>query len=123
MYPNQADELNFAEAYLGLGYDFGVASIGAKYSYGIDTNNAEDASADWEPENDWEVSASVPLPANISLDAVYGDYDSLGAYYLVGATITVDKFDFTVAYTANDGGDAGSDAKQDNIVVSVATSF
>ena len=122
MYPKMTDELNFAEAYLGLGYDFGVVSIGGKYSYGIDTNDVDDEASNWEPENAWEVTASVPLPANISLDATYGDYDSLGSYYLVGATITVDKFDLSIAYTANDG-DGNSDAEQDNFVATVATSF
>jgi len=122
MYPEMMDEYNFAEAYLGLGYDFGVVSVGGKYSYGIDTDDVEGEDGQWEPEDAWEVSASVPLSANISLDAVYGDYDSLGAYYLVGATITVDKFDFTVAYTANDGA-GDSDAEQDNFVATVATSF
>ena len=123
IYPNQSDEYNFAEAYLGLSYDFEVVEIGAKYYLGIDTNDVDNADDNWEPENAWEVSASVPLPADISLDLTYGDYDSLGAYYLVGATKTFGKFDLTLAYTANDGGDAGSSAEQDNFVASVGTSF
>ena len=124
MYPNMMDEYNFGEAYVGLGYDFGVVNVGAKYSFGIDTHNdVNDIDAEWEPENAWEVSASAPLPMEFSIDATYGDYDSLGAYYLVGINKSFDKFDFTLAYTANDGGVSGSEAEQDNVVVSVATSF
>ena len=122
IYANQPDALNFGEVYVGLGYDFGVASVGALYSIGVDTHNTDDA-GDWEPENAWEVSASAPLPMDLSVDVVYGDYDSLGSYYLVGVNKSFDKFDMTVAYTANDGGDYGSDAEQDSIVLSVATGF
>ena len=122
MYPNQMDELNFGEAYVGLGYDFGVASIGAKYSLGVDTHDVANSANDWEPENAWEVTASAPLPMDFSVDAVYGDYDTLGAYYLVGLNKSFGKFDFTVAYTANDG-DGVSSAEQDNFVATVATSF
>jgi uncharacterized protein (TIGR02001 family) len=121
MYPNQMDELNFGEAYVGLGYDFGVASIGAKYSLGVDTHDT-DAASDWEPENAWEVTASAPLPMEFSVDAVYGDYDTLGAYYLVGLNKSFGKFDFTLAYTANDGNGVSS-AEQDNFVATMATSF
>ncbi len=116
-YPNLMDEMNFGEAYLGLGYDFGVASIGAKYSLGVSIGDTEDL-----PSN-WEVSASVPLPMDFSVDAVYGDYEEYGAHYLVGVNYSYSKYDFTLAYTANDGGEAGSEAEQDNIVVTVATSF
>ena len=111
MYPNLLDELNFGEAYLGLGYDFGVASIGAKYSLGISTGDTEDV------PDAWEVSASAPLPMDFSIDAVYGDYDVYGAYYLVGLNKSFGKFDFTIAYTANDATD------EDNVVGSIATSF
>jgi len=116
-YPNVMDANNFGEAYLGLDYDFGIASVGAKYSLGVSI-------ADWEDVPDsWEVTASAPLPMDFSVDAVYGDYDVYGAYYLVGVNYSYDKYDFTLAYTANDGGDAGSTAEQDNIVFSVGTSF
>jgi uncharacterized protein (TIGR02001 family) len=116
MYPNQMDALSFGELYLGLGYDFGVASIGAKYYLGVDTHNTNPTS-DWEPENAWEVSASAPLPSDFSIDATYGDYDSFGSYYLVGVNKSFGKFDFTLAYTANDETD------EDNVVATIATSF
>ena len=121
MYPNQEDAYNFGEAYFGLGYDFGVASVGATYYIGIDTHNTDNAS-DWEPENAWELTVSAPIPMDMSVDVVYGDYDSLGGYYLVGLNKSYSKFDFTVAYTANDG--AGVTAnEQDNFVATIATSF
>jgi len=110
MYPNMSDEYNFAEVYVDLGYDFNVASISAKYALGIKTN-------DTDPDDNWEVGACVPLPMEFSVDLTYGDYDTLGAYYLVGVNKSLGKFDFTLAYTANDATD------EDNIVATVGTSF
>ncbi len=109
-YANESDELNFGEAYAKLGYDFEVVAVGAAYYMGIETN-------DTDPDDAWEVSASAPLPMEFSVDATYGDYDTLGAYYLVGVNKSLGKFDFTLAYTANDETD------EDNFVVSVGTSF
>jgi len=122
MYPNATDEYNFGEAYAKLGYDFEVVSVGAAYYLGVDTNDAADVADDWEPENAWEVSASAPLPMEFSVDATYGDYDTSGSYYLVGLNKSFGKFDFTLAYTANDG-NGDSDAEQDNFVATMATSF
>jgi len=110
-YPNAMDANNFGEAYIGLGYDFGVASIGATYAFGVSIGDFEDV-----PDN-WELSASAPLPMEFSVDAVYGDYDTVGSYYLVGLNKSFGKFDFTIAYTANDGTD------EDNFVATVGTSF
>ena len=109
-YPNQSDELNFGEVYAKLGYDFEVVSVGAAYYMGIETN-------DLDPDDAWELSASAPLPMDYSVDATYGDYDTLGSYYSVGINKSLGKFDFTAAYAANDETD------EDNFVVSVATSF
>jgi len=114
MYPNQSDELNFGEAYVGLGYDFGVVSVGAKYSLGVDT-----ADNDYDLDN-WELTASAPLAMEFSIDVTYGDYDEVGAYYLVGLNKSVGKFDFTVAYTAMDHDNADT---EDNFVATVGTSF
>ena len=116
MYPNQSDELNFGEAYLSLGYDFGVASVGATYALGVSTADTDDV-----PDN-WEASVAVPLPMGMSIDVVYGDYDTYGAYYLAGINKSYGKFDFTVAYTAYDG-DGNTDSEQDNVVATIATSF
>jgi len=122
MYPGNMDAYNFGEAYAKLGYDFKVVSIGAAYYLGVDTNDAANVADDWEPENAWEVSASVPLLMEFSVDATYGDYDSAGTYYLVGLNKSFGKFDFTLAYTANDGNGV-TDAEQDNFVATMGTSF
>ena len=114
MYPNQSDELNFGETYIGLGYDFGVASVGAKYSLAVDT-----ADNDYDLDN-WELTASAPLAMEFSIDVTYGDYDEVGAYYLVGLNKSVGKFDFTVAYTAMNHDNADT---EDNFVATVGTSF
>lgn len=121
-YPNDTDNLNFGEAYAKLGYDFKVVSIGAAYYLGVDTNDAELPADDWEPTDAWELSASVPLPMDISIDATYGDYDEVGAYYLLGVNKSFGKFDFTLAYTAMAYDDAASE-DEDNFVVTVGTSF
>lgn len=131
-YPSETDELNFGEASLTLGYDFEVVALSAKYYVGVDTNDVSNDSVDgWEPENGWEVGASVPLPMDISLDGTYGDYgsgeDSVGEYYSVSATKSFDKFDITVAYTGMDFDDntAGhdEDGKEANLVVTLGASF
>ncbi|MFT7003421.1 MAG: hypothetical protein ACJAWW_000768 [Sulfurimonas sp.] len=127
MYPNETDKYNFAEAYISLGYDFDVVAVGAAYYQGIDTDVD-----DWEPGNAWEVSLSVPLPMDISLDGTYGNYDdsmtsssddnTLGNYYSVSASKSFDKYDFTLAYTGMDYEDEATD-DQDNVVFTVGTSF
>ena len=115
MYPNATDEYNFGEAYAKLGYDFEVVAVGAAYYMGVETDATD-------PDNAWEVSASAPLPMEFSVDATYGDYDNSGSYYLVGVNKSFGKFDFTLAYTANDG-NGDSDSEQDNFVATMATSF
>ncbi len=110
MYPNDTDASNFAEAYLGLSYDLDGFGVGAMYYMGIETN-------DIDPDDAWEISANADLPSGFSVDATYGDYDIAGTYYLVGLNKSYGKFDFTVAYTANDETD------EDNIVATVGASF
>ncbi|MDQ7044515.1 MAG: TorF family putative porin [Sulfurimonas sp.] len=133
MYPSATDESNFAEAYVTLGYDFGVASVSAMYALGIDTNSVTNEAANgWEPGDTIEFGVSVPLPAEITLDATYGMMDdsgtlnqptnSLGDYYLVSASKSFGKFDFTLAYTGMDY-DAAASKDQDNVVLTVGTSF
>ena len=119
MYPNLSDELNFGEAYIKLGYDFEVVSVGAAYYMGVDTN-------DWKDVPDTiEASVSVPLPAEITLDGTYGSYgddDGFGDYYSLGVSKSFGKFDFTLAYTAMDWDADGVDT-EDNFVATVGTSF
>ena len=133
MYSNDTDALNFAEAYLTLGYDFGIASVSGMYALGIDTNTvANDAANGWEPGDTIEFGVSVPLPAEVTLDASYGMYDDKGTlnaatnnygdYYLVSVSKSFGKFDYSLAYTGMDYEAAGT-KDQDNVVFTVATSF
>jgi len=102
---------NFNEAYLGLGYDFGVASLGVTYSKGLD-DAPDDIAAD----------LSLPVMQGYSLDLAYGDYDTYGTRYSVGVSKSFDKVDFSVAYH-NFEHDTTSASDEKNVVVSVGTSF
>ena len=131
MYPNDTDALNFGEAYLSLGYDFDVLSVSAMYYLGVDTND-DAATGNWDPENGWEVGVSVPLPMDISLDGTYGIYgddnsdngnqNPFGNYYSIGATKSFSKFDVSVSYTGMEFDDSAT-KDQDNVVVSLSTTF
>ena len=109
-YLNEGD-INFEEVYFGLSKDFGMASIGATYSKGID--NAPD---------DIALEASAGLPQEYSFDLGWGDYDTYGTRYSVGLSKTFDKVDFSLSYNEfnHDTVDA-SDEK--NVVLSVGTEF
>jgi len=127
MYPGDTDNLNFAEAYLGLGYDFDVLSVSAQYSLGIDA----DAPGVSDFGDAWEVGVSVPLPMDVTLDGTYGNYEddakSYGDYYSVSVSKTFGKFDVSLAYTGMDydsstGGRDG-DGSDDFVVATIGTSF
>jgi len=132
MYPNDTEASNFGEAHVKLGYDFKVVSIGAAYFLGVDTNDAAVADENWEPGDGWEVSASVPLPMDVSIDATYGSYDDAGTennptnnfgdYYLVSVAKSFGKFDFTLAYTGMNYEDTANE-DEDNFIVTVGTEF
>ena len=124
MYPGATDSLNFAEAYLSLGYDFGMASVSAMYALGIDADapgvdNFGDA---------YEVGLSVPLPADITFDATYGDYEddisstAYGDYYSLSLAKSYKKFDFSLAYIDFDSNNGTAD-DQEHVVFTVGTSF
>ena len=103
--------INFEETYLGLSKDFGVASIGATYSMGID-----------DAPDDIAIDSSVKLPQDYSLDLGWGDYDTVGTRYSVGVSKSFEKVDFSIGYHefTHDTTDS-SDEK--NIVISVGTEF
>ena len=125
-YPNQVDELNFAEVYAGVAYDFGVVAIGAKYSLGIDTNNDDTVGAtQWEPENYVEADVSVPLPANFAVAAHYGMYSNIGSDYSAGVSTSVGAIGFDLSYIGfmADDKNGGSANDQDNIVFTLSSSF
>jgi uncharacterized protein (TIGR02001 family) len=133
MYPGDTKNLNFAEAYLSLGYDFTVVAVSATYNLGIDADapgvdNFGDA---------YEFGVSVPLPMEISLDGTYGNYDnkgvsgattnSWGNYYSVSLSKSFGKFDASIAYTGMDydvatNGREG-DGSDDFVVATIGTSF
>jgi uncharacterized protein (TIGR02001 family) len=114
-YPNASTALNFAEAYAGLGYDFDVLSVSAMYYLGVKTN-------DYDPDNDYEFSVSVPLPSEFTADATYGVYENMGNYYYVGVTRPAFGVDFTLAYTGMSYDDSES-SNPNNLVFTIGSSF
>ncbi len=58
---------------------------------------------------------------DISLDALYGDYNDIGNYYSVGITKSIDKFEVALSYTGIEADADNSD--QDNVVVRVGVNF
>ena len=130
MYPNNTDALNFSEAYLSLGYDFGVASISGMYYKGLQA----DAGGSDHFGDGYEFGVSIPLPMDVTLDGTYGEYDNAGDdvgganlnaygdYYSVSLTKTFGKFDVTLAQTGMDYEVAGTE-DVDYTVLTVGTSF
>jgi len=113
-YPNESDAFNFDEAYLGLGYDFGMVGINGKYSIALDSEN--------DTTDYWEVGGDIELPMEFTLAASYGDYDEVGTNYLVSLSKSWGKFEFSVAYT-DFSSDASSIYDEDHIIGTVSTSF
>lgn len=113
-YPNESDAFNFDEAYLGLGYDFGMVGINGKYSIALDSEN--------DTTDYWEVGGDIELPMEFTLAASYGDFEDVGTNYLVSLSKSWGKFDFSVAYT-DFSSDASSIYDEDHIIGTVSTSF
>ena len=117
-YPKQTVAANFAEVYASVGYDFGMAAVGATYSKGLDTAT-----------DNVEATVSVPLPAEIGLDLAYGIYNDIGTYYSASVAKSFGKFDISVAYTAIAMDSANVDANnivkddESNVVATIGTSF
>ncbi|WP_304546254.1 TorF family putative porin [Sulfurimonas microaerophilic] len=121
VYPGNTKESGWGEAYLGLSYDLEVVSVGAKYSYAIDTMDNG-----WDDQyNLLELSASVPLPYDMAIDGTYGFYENVGDYYYVGLTKSIKSYDFTLAYTGLTDSSVGSVevSKEDKATFTVGTSF
>ena len=115
-YPNAVDANNFGEVYAGIGYDFEVAALSAKYSLGIETN-------DMPVEDYVEVGVDAPLPAEFTLSAHYGLFSNVGSDYSVGVSTSLDKIDFDLSYVAFVADSATGADDQDNIVFTVSSSF
>lgn len=115
IYPNMSDEYNFAEIYFGLSKEWEKFGLSAKYSVGIETDELD-------PEDYWEVGASVKLPYEIGFSASYGDYDNIGTNYSAGLNRSFEKFDLSVAYIDfNHESDSSSD--EENVVAIVSFAF
>lgn len=102
-YPKSPSEANFADLYFSLGKDFEIAKISAKYYRGIKTNDSVVSNA-------FETSLSIPLPLDISLDTLYGQYHNIGNYYNVGFSrniyaTTKASISYMRMNTNKDGGD------------------
>lgn len=116
-YPKTNKDSGFGETYLGLSYDFDAVSIGATYSYAIDTMNNG-----WTDYNNLELSASVPLPQDFAVDVTYGLYTNIGNYYSAGVTKSYKSYDFTLAYTGMSYDDSTAD-DESKATFTIGTSF
>ena len=114
-YPNESDAFNFDEAYLGLGYDFGMVGINGKYSIALDSEN--------DTTDYWEVGGDIELPMEFTLAASYGDFEDVGTNYLVSLSRSWGKFEFSVAYTDFSADSISDLADEDHIIGTVSTSF
>jgi uncharacterized protein (TIGR02001 family) len=126
-YPGETEDLNFGEVSIALGYDFDVLSVGVKYYAGVDTNDADNSADDWKPQAGYELSTSVPLPWDLTADAMFGQYNHTGDYYSVGMTKSFERFDISVAYTGMDFDDShggvDGDGTEGNFVATLSASF
>jgi uncharacterized protein (TIGR02001 family) len=107
LYPsNEGGDLNTVEYKAGVSYDFGVVAPGATVYYSPDWYNTDDA---WR----YELSASVPLPADFKLVAKYGwnRFDNLKDYedWSVGVTKEVLGVTLGLSYTDVVGLDSKTD--------------
>ena len=122
IYPNESDNLNFAEAYFALGYDFDIVAIDAKYFVGVDTNDAKDPSDDWTPKNSIEAGITIPLPKDISFKGRAGKYVGTGVYYLTSFCKSFKKFDLSLEYTGMHY-DNSTKENEDHVLAIISTSF
>jgi uncharacterized protein (TIGR02001 family) len=102
---------NMEEVYLGLSKDFGVGSLGATYSKGLD-----------DAPDDIGVDASIAFPQDYSLDLGWGDYDTYGTRYSVGVSKSFDKIDYSLSYNEFTH-DITNEKDEKNIVISVGIGF
>jgi len=115
-YPKAQKANNFAETYISLSKDFGVASISAKYSQGVEAPTGA------KKLDDIEATISTTLPQEIGLDLTYGKYQDTGKRYLVGLSKTYGKFDLSIAYS-DFKHDTTSASDEDAIIATISTSF
>lgn len=56
----------------------------------------------------------------LTLSALYGDYDKVGNYYNVGITKALGKFEVGISYV---GIEMDNNPNQDNLIATISTSF
>ncbi len=113
-YPGATAGTDFQEIYLGLSKEISGVELGVTFYEG--TSN--------DPST-WEISAGTEL-LGLGLSASYGDYDTNGEYYSVGASkeLLSGKWpvEVSVTYTEMDY-DAAGTADQDQVVFAISKSF
>lgn len=112
IYPEDMDNLNFAEVYAGLSYTVAGVEVGATYYYGA-TNDAPSAV---------EGSASTELSDKIAADVTVGKYTDYGTYYSAALSTSMDKYDLSVAFTGIIYEDDTA-VDENNIVGTISTTF
>lgn len=120
MYPSSDAELDFQEITLSLGYEIDALSLGASYSFGIDTEDNSAKTLDYA-----EATASYDF-GFASFNLSYGDYEDTGDNYTVGFSKTIDlngnSLDLAISYADFDHEtDATSD--EENVYASITYSF
>lgn len=120
MYPSSDAELDFQEIAVSVGYDIDALSLGASYSFGVDT---EDDSADTLDYAEGTISYDFDF---VSLNTSYGDYEDTGSNYTVGFSKSIDlngnSLDLAVTYADFDHDDDSS-SDEENVYASVTYSF
>jgi len=130
-YPGADSDLDydFFEGVLGLGYDFGFASLSGGFAYSPETFG--DGGKTYYYNGG--VSVPLPLPCELTLNGNIGRYEFDDAataldytHYDVGLSASVLGFDLGVSYTDTDlsssecGGDNACDGE---VLVSISRSF
>lgn len=114
-YPNYSQEANCADVFVSLKKDFEIAAIGAKFYRGVKTH-------EYEVSNAWETSLSIPMPLDITFEALYGNYIDVGNYYSVGFLKPLDtRFKASLCYTGINSKLEGAD--EQSIVAALSVAF
>jgi len=125
IYVNISKDLNFGEAHVAVDYDFDVVAIGAKYSFGVKTN-------EFKATDNVEFTASVPLPYELSFDLAYGMFEDMNDYYYTSISRDFGNFNINLAYTGRVGSsygdsyfenDINGDKSKDFFVATLGASF
>jgi uncharacterized protein (TIGR02001 family) len=106
-----ASSNNFNEGYIALMEKLSYGHFSVKYSKGMD-----------DAPDDLDLGLSFSLPKHYSLDLSWGDYDTVATRYSAGLSTSYEKINFSATYFNSDFDASGKEDEQ-NIVVSVGTTF